>query len=91
TGDRVVLYTDGITEAVNAEGELYGEDRLHAVIRDLSHDLTAREVADAILEALAAFRNGIEARDDMTLMVLRVLEPDPARVEDNREELIETA
>ena len=90
TGDRVVLYTDGITEAVNAEGELYGEDRLHAVIRDLSHDLTAREVADAILEALAAFRNGIEARDDMTLMVLRVLEPEPARVEDNREELIET-
>src|SRR5262245_47034113 len=45
SGDRVVLYTDGITEAVNREGELYGEERLHAVIAERSHELSARETA----------------------------------------------
>jgi serine phosphatase RsbU (regulator of sigma subunit) len=89
TGDRLVLYTDGITEAVNPEGELYGEDRLHAVIAGLSHELTAHQVADTILGALEVFRNGVEAKDDITLMVLRVLEPDPARLDLGQEQLVE--
>src|SRR6185436_10356208 len=88
TGDRLVLYTDGITEAVNPEGELYGEERLHAVIADLPADLTAREVSDRILRELEVFRNGVEPRDDMTLMVLRVLEPDPARIASGRQQLV---
>ncbi len=90
TGDRLVLYTDGITEAVNESGELFGEERLHAVIAGLSHELTAREVADRILRALEIFRNGVEARDDMTLMVLRVLEPDPARLDEGLGQLVES-
>jgi sigma-B regulation protein RsbU (phosphoserine phosphatase) len=91
SGDRVVLYTDGITEAVNPEGELFGEDRLHAVIAGLAKDLSAREVAEGILSALETYREGEEARDDMTLMVLRVLEPEPARVVDGGAELVESA
>ena len=90
TGDRVVLYTDGITEAVNAAGELFGEERLYEVIRGLSRELTARQMADCILHELALYRNGVEARDDITLMVLRVLEPDPARLGEAQEQLVET-
>ena len=90
TGDRLVLYTDGITEAVNAEGELYGEERLYAVIAGLPHDLSAREVADRILGELEVFRNGVEALDDITLMVLRVLEPDPAHIGTERQQLVGT-
>jgi serine phosphatase RsbU (regulator of sigma subunit) len=91
TGDRVVLYTDGITEAADASSELFGEERLYQVIRGLPHHLSAREVAERILEALEEFLGGVEPRDDMTLMVLRVLEPDPARIETRQEELVEGA
>ena len=77
-GDRVVLYTDGISEAVNPAGELFGEERLYDVIRALPLDLSARQAADRIFAALQAFLDGEEPRDDITLMVLRVLEPKPA-------------
>jgi serine phosphatase RsbU (regulator of sigma subunit) len=75
TGDLVVLHTDGISEAMNREGELYGDERLYELVQNLPHHLSAREVTDRILAALREFLDGEEARDDMTLMVLRVLEP----------------
>ena len=65
SGDRVVLYTDGITEAVDPSGELFGEDRLHAAIRAVPHDLSARQTADRIFETLQAFQAG-EGRRGMT-------------------------
>jgi phosphoserine phosphatase RsbU/P len=79
-GDRVVLYTDGISEAANAEGEQYGEERLMALLHSLPRELTAREVADRILEAQRKFLGPIEPQDDVTLLVLRALMP--AGVED---------
>jgi phosphoserine phosphatase RsbU/P len=78
TGDLVVLYTDGISEASSRSGELYGEERLCELVRSLPLELSAREVTERILEALRGFLDGEEPRDDMTLMVLRVLEPEPA-------------
>jgi serine phosphatase RsbU (regulator of sigma subunit) len=90
SGDRVVLYTDGITEAVDPSGELFGEDRLHAAIRAVPHDLSARQTADRIFETLQAFQAGEEARDDITLMVLKVLDPDPARLGGGVRELVES-
>jgi phosphoserine phosphatase RsbU/P len=72
-GDLIVLYTDGISEAMDRHGELYGDGRLCDLVRALPHHLSAREVTDRILEALRGFLDGEEARDDMTLMVLRVL------------------
>jgi sigma-B regulation protein RsbU (phosphoserine phosphatase) len=90
-GDRVVLYTDGITEAVDGHGQQFGEERLLAVIRGLPAELSAREAAEGILEALQAFLGGEEPRDDMTLMVMRVVDPDPARMRAGRRELVESA
>jgi sigma-B regulation protein RsbU (phosphoserine phosphatase) len=75
TGDLVVLYTDGISEAMNRDGELYSDARLYDLVQRLPQHLSAREVTDGILAALREFLDGEEARDDMTLMVLRVLEP----------------
>ena len=74
-GDRVVLYTDGISEAANAEGEQFGEQRLCEVVHAMPHDLSAREVAEQLLAALREFLGQVEPQDDMTLMVVRVLEP----------------
>ena len=73
-GDRVVFYTDGISEAANDQGELFGEERLCKLVAGLPTDLSARETNERILEGVRGFLDGIEAGDDMTLMVLRVLE-----------------
>src|SRR5262245_46249864 len=48
-GDRLVLYTDGLTEAEAPDGEMFGEERLYELLRSLPHDLSAREMADRIL------------------------------------------
>jgi phosphoserine phosphatase RsbU/P len=78
TGDLMVLYTDGISEAMNRHGELFGDARLYELVGGFPHHLCAREVAEKIFASLREFLDGEEARDDMTLMVLRVLEPTPA-------------
>ena len=75
SGDLVVLYTDGISEAMNRHGELYGDQRLYELVRGVPDQLGARDVADRIFGSLREFLDGEEARDDMTLMVVRVLEP----------------
>ena len=74
-GDRVVLYTDGISEAANAADEQFGDERLVELVRSLPPDLAAREVAERILAALHSFLGPIEPQDDLTLLVLRALEP----------------
>ena len=91
TGDLVVLFTDGISEAMSRAGEFYGEGRLCEFVRSLPHGLPAREVSERILAALREFLDGEEARDDMTLMVLRVLEPEPAAQGDGAERAVEGA
>ena len=80
-GDRVVLYTDGISEAADAAGEQYGDERLVELLRGLPRSLSATEVAQQILDALHAFLGPVEPQDDMTLLVLRAVEPVPIRAE----------
>jgi serine phosphatase RsbU (regulator of sigma subunit) len=74
-GDRIVFYTDGVSEAANARGEMFGEERLQELVAGLPRDLGAREVTDRIVGAVHGFLDGVEAGDDITVMVLRVREP----------------
>jgi sigma-B regulation protein RsbU (phosphoserine phosphatase) len=69
-GDLVVLYTDGVTEARNRSGELFGEPRLHALVAGLDGDATA--AASAIVAAANDFTEGLGAQDDLTVLVLEV-------------------
>src|SRR5262245_15415599 len=71
-GDTLLLYTDGISEAADANNELYREERLTALFRTLPPDLPASETADRVLAAVRTHLNGTEVGDDMTLVVLRV-------------------
>jgi phosphoserine phosphatase RsbU/P len=50
-GDVVIFYTDGITEAMNKEKELFGEDRLFEEVKK-NHDLTAEEIIEKIQKAV---------------------------------------
>ena len=69
-GDRLLFYTDGITEAPNADGEEFGEDRLEAAGRT-APDRSAEAIKDHVLEQLAAFTGGTFA-DDATLIVVEL-------------------
>jgi sigma-B regulation protein RsbU (phosphoserine phosphatase) len=69
-GDRLLFYTDGITEAPNADGEEFGEDRLEAAGRT-APDRSAEAMKDHVLAQLAAFTGGSFA-DDATLIVVEL-------------------
>ncbi|HLH08166.1 MAG TPA: SpoIIE family protein phosphatase [Terriglobales bacterium] len=69
-GDAVLLYTDGISEAVNAKDQEYGLERLTQLIFRCREAGTARLLEDCI-EDLTAFREGAPAFDDETLMLVQ--------------------
>ena len=72
-GDVLVFYTDGIVEARDGEGRLYGFDRLEGVIRDAGRDISAREMMDRILGEVERFTGTSQHEDDMTLVVVRAM------------------
>lgn len=78
-GDRVLLYTDGVSEAADPSGEMFGEDRLYALLDGLPRELSARVMVDRVLAGLTTFLAGAEPGDDITVMALRVLEPSQPR------------
>ncbi|MBI3664988.1 MAG: SpoIIE family protein phosphatase, partial [Acidobacteria bacterium] len=70
TGDRLVLFTDGVTEACNAEGEEFGPERLARLLAENSR-LGAAELKEKIMAAVTGFSSGA-AQDDATLMIVAV-------------------
>jgi sigma-B regulation protein RsbU (phosphoserine phosphatase) len=70
SGDRMVLYTDGVTEACNSDDEEFGEDRLLQVLQQ-NADRSAVEIQKQILQAAAEFSRGTW-QDDATLLVVAV-------------------
>jgi len=70
-GDTIVFYTDGVTEAINAEEEAFGERRLIEIVRENS-SLPARGIIGKVEEAVVAFAGKEPQFDDITLLVLKV-------------------
>jgi sigma-B regulation protein RsbU (phosphoserine phosphatase) len=70
SGDRLVLFTDGVTEAANARDEEFGEERL-AQLTSALRDRGAHELKNRILQTVASFTGG-RAQDDATLVVVAV-------------------
>ena len=69
-GDILVLYTDGVIEAMNASGEMFGVDRLERVIASRRHD-AARDLVGAVVDATRAFAGRSTYEDDFTLVVVK--------------------
>jgi serine phosphatase RsbU (regulator of sigma subunit) len=77
-GDRLVLYTDGVTEAFNPANEVYGEQRLIAEIK--AHgDGAADSLVERIFQSVAAFAGTAAQSDDITLAVLVWAAAEPNR------------
>ena len=73
-GDVIVLYTDGITEAMTADGDLFGDEALSRVVL-ANQDLDAAGIRERILRDVRAFVGDAEPHDDMTMVVLKLKEP----------------
>ena len=68
-GDALLLYSDGISEAMDSRDQEYGEDRLRAVWKECAK-LPTREWLDAIIRDVERFRGGKSQSDDMTAVVV---------------------
>jgi len=68
-GDRLILYSDGLIEAVDDEGEPFGFDRFERVLSDCGH-MTADEIKKSLLAAVKKFTRNRPPEDDQTLVVI---------------------
>jgi sigma-B regulation protein RsbU (phosphoserine phosphatase) len=71
SGDMLVAFTDGVTEALSPEGIEFGEERLRSVVTQSLH-LAAHEVADRIMARLREWQRDAPQHDDITLIVAKV-------------------
>jgi serine phosphatase RsbU (regulator of sigma subunit) len=70
SGDNLLLYTDGLTESFNIDGEFYGEERLIESIKS-NTCTTASDVLDVVEKSLLNFVKDVPPADDLTMLVLR--------------------
>lgn len=69
-GDQIVFYTDGITEAMNPQGKMFGVERLDEVLENCT--ITANGLIQSVIDAVTAFSEGHPADDDRTMIVAKV-------------------
>ena len=69
--DRLIVYTDGITEAINREEELFGHENLINCVREREYS-SCEDLAQSVRERVGEFELGTEQADDITLLVLEL-------------------
>ncbi|HRC54893.1 MAG TPA: PP2C family protein-serine/threonine phosphatase [Kofleriaceae bacterium] len=74
TGDVLVVYSDGVTEALNLAGEEYGDARL-AEVTTAHRSAPLDQLLQSIITSVQTFANGASQSDDVTVLVLRYLGP----------------
>ena len=73
-GQIIVIATDGIWEARNPKGEMFGKDRIQQIIRR-NATKTANDIQDTILDSLKHFQKDVRLEDDLTLVVIKITPP----------------
>jgi sigma-B regulation protein RsbU (phosphoserine phosphatase) len=68
-GDHLLVYTDGVTEAMNLEGEFYEEPRLESTMATANAS-TAENLVKTVLRDVLQFANGADPSDDITVLDL---------------------
>ena len=68
-GDKIFLYTDGVSEAENADNKLFGEDTLMDIVSHNSN-VSPRDLIHRMEEGIAAHVNGFTQSDDITMMTI---------------------
>ena len=70
-GDVIVLYTDGVSEAMNHDADLFGDSRLSRIIEEHGH-LESGELRERILREIESFVGAADQHDDMTMILMKV-------------------
>jgi serine phosphatase RsbU (regulator of sigma subunit) len=70
-GQVIIIATDGIWEARNPDGNMFGKDRIYQIIRQ-NASASANEIQNAVLESLEGFRKETKLEDDLTLVVIKI-------------------
>lgn len=70
-GDELYLYTDGVTEAINANDELFGTNRLKELLNSLPENTTSIDICSAVKDDLDKFIGKIAQFDDITMLSIR--------------------
>jgi serine phosphatase RsbU (regulator of sigma subunit) len=70
-GQIYAFFTDGITEAMNEQQDLFGEDKLTSILKDKSNDCSA-DIMHQIWDSINTFRGSAEVNDDMTMVIVKV-------------------
>ncbi|MGO8878467.1 MAG: SpoIIE family protein phosphatase [Desulfomonilaceae bacterium] len=68
-GDKIIFYTDGLTEYANADGEAYGLERLNKILNNLT-TFSAQETLDTVVSSVMEFGDSVSPSDDITLVVV---------------------
>ncbi len=84
-GDILLIYTDGITEAMNNSRELFSEERLLDIVRKYGH-FQAQEFIDKLTDEIHSFTEGYEQNDDITLVSIKE-KSTPEKIELNRAQI----
>jgi serine phosphatase RsbU (regulator of sigma subunit) len=71
-GDTIIIFSDGVSEALNSAGEEFGDDRLQAVVQPVRQQ-PAAEIVDRVVAAVREFTRGAPQSDDITAMAVRFL------------------
>jgi sigma-B regulation protein RsbU (phosphoserine phosphatase) len=71
-GDSLLMFTDGVTEAMNVNNEEFGEERLEDTLAGVTMS-TCQQMIDTVKSDVAAFTQGAEQSDDITILALKRL------------------
>jgi sigma-B regulation protein RsbU (phosphoserine phosphatase) len=70
-GDVLLLYTDGVSEAMNMKRELFKESRIHASLESVPHDASAEFIVKNLMKNVSNFAGHAPQSDDITILALR--------------------
>ena len=84
TGDDLVLYTDGVTEAMNGDEEMFGEERLEELLVAHRHK-SARDIEEHVYTEIRDFAAGAAQADDLTMVVVKRFDENTPSDRENNE------
>jgi len=70
TGEAILLYTDGVTEAANEKGEMFEEEKLLNLLKD-NQQLSAEELSRKIVDDVLSFQGSLPQSDDLSLVLIK--------------------
>jgi len=70
-GDTLVLYTDGVTEAMNVDHDLFGAETIEKTLSQIGRGADSEAIINALLEDVRVFVGEAEQHDDITMLVIQ--------------------